>query len=104
MLHLIGIDEIERIVEIPNLTPEEIEAYSLEKDEAFQVLYDTKYQLSGDFGMALDILKKLDLSQYKLMSNDKNTLEMKLFKSLNQKLEEGYEGSLTELVSAFLQE
>ena len=52
MSRCIGIDEIERIVEIPNLTPDEIQAYSLEKDEAFNVLYDTQYQISGDFGIA----------------------------------------------------
>ena len=105
MSRCIGIDEIERIVEIPNLTPDEIQAYSLEKDEAFNVLYDTQYQISGDFGMALEILKNLDLNQYKMPENTaKNTVEMKLFKALNQKLEEGYQGSLADFVSHFLQE
>ena len=104
MLHSIGIEEIEKIVEIPNLTSKEIENYSLEKDEAFNILYDTKYEISGDFKIVLEILKKLDLSQQKIESNEKNTVEMRLFKSINQKLEEGYEGTLADLISICVQE
>ena len=104
MLHSIGIEEIEKIVEIPNLTSKEIENYSLEKDEAFNILYDTKYEISGDFKIVLEILKKLDLSQQKIESNEKNTVEMRLFKSINQKLEEGYEGTLADLISISVQE
>ncbi|MCI8310426.1 MAG: leucine-rich repeat domain-containing protein [Clostridia bacterium] len=104
MLHSIGIEEIERIIEIPNLTPEEIKEYALEKDEAFNVLYDTKYQISGDFKIALEALKKLEIVQGKKQLDEKNKLEMRLFKSLNQKLEEGYEGSFTDLISVCIKE
>ena len=104
MIKSIGIDEIERIVELPNLTAEEIRKYSLEKDEAFQQMYNTQYKITGDLGIALRLLKQLQLTKTTKQTQDKNSPEIRIFKNLNQKLEQGYEGTLTELISIILQE
>ena len=105
MLNSIGIDEIERMVEIPNLTQDEIQRYALEKDNAFQELYDTKFKINGDLGITIKILKQLQLSQkVQESTGNKNSLEMRLFKSLNEKLEDGYKGKLTDLISQILEE
>ena len=105
MLNSIGLDEIERMIEIPNLTQEEIQRYSLEKDKTFQELYDTQYKINGDLGITLKVLKQLQLSQkVQEPSGNKNSLEMRFFKSLNEKLEDGYKGTLTALISQILEE
>ena len=86
MIKSIGIDEVEKIVEIPNLTQEEIREYSLEKDETFKELYETKYQIKGDLGITLQVLKNLRFDKGK--AQEKNTIEIKVFKELNRILDE----------------
>ena len=73
MIKSIGIEEVEKIFEIPKLSEEEINKYIEEKNEAFQSLYDLKFQTQGDFGITLEMLKTLnkELQIYKSMSRIK---------------------------------
>lgn len=97
MINSIGIDEIEKMIQLPNLTKKEIEQYTLEKDEVFQELYETQYSITGDFGKTLKILKQLNKIKNK-EETKKNSREIQMFKMINEKLEEGYEGTISELI------
>ena len=101
MIKSIGIEEVEKIFELPKLSEEEINKYIEEKNEAFQSLYDLKFQTQGDFGITLEMLKTLnkELQIYKKDEQNKNSAEMKIFKELNRLLEdETHQYSLTELI------
>ncbi len=104
MINTIGIEEIEKMVELPNLTEEEIKEYTLEKDEAFQELYDTKFKINGDLGITLKILKQLQQIKSVNDKEEKNSIEKRIFKGINENLEEGYNGTLTELVSKIIKQ
>lgn len=104
MINSIGIDEVEKIVELPNLTAEEIKQYTLEKDESFQELYDTKYKITGDLGITLKILKQLQLEKNGKSRAEKNRSEMQIFKAINEQMESGYNGSLSNLLEAILRD
>ena len=104
MLNSIGLDEIERMLEMPSLTKEQIQKYSLERDEAFLELYDTRYKINGDLGITLKLLKQLQLNKKVQNKSEKNNLEIRMFKKINEKLEEGYNGTLTNLISQILDE
>ena len=104
MIESIGIEEIEKIVELPNLTEEEIRKYTLEKDEAFQELYDTKFKINGDLGITLKLLKQLQQIKTANGKEEKNSIEKRIFRGINENLEEGYNGTLTELVSKVLKQ
>ena len=104
MMNSIGIEEIEKMVELPNLTEKEIKEYTLEKDEAFQELYDTKFRINGDLGITLKLLKQLRQIKSTNGKEEKNSIEKRLFKGINENLEEGYEGTLTELISKVLKQ
>ena len=104
MIDTIGIEEIGKIVELPSLTEEEIKKYTLEKDEAFQELYDTKFKINGDLGITLKVLKQLQQIKRANDKEEKNSIEKRIFKGINEKLEEGYNGTLTELVSNILKQ
>ena len=90
MIKSIGIEETEKIFEIPNLKEKDIKKYMTEKNELFQNLYDLKFQAQGDFGVTLEIFKALnrELQMYKKDEQNKNSAEMKIFKELNKLLEE----------------
>ena len=104
MINSIGIEEIEKMVELPNLTEKEIKEYTLEKDEAFQELYDTKFRVNGDLGITLKLLKQLQQIKSTNGKEEKNSIEKRLFKGINENLEEGYEGTLTELIAKVLKQ
>ena len=90
MIKSIGIEEVEKIFELPKLSEEEINKYMAEKNELFQSLYDLKFQAQGDLGVTLEIFKALnrELQMYKKDEQNKNSAEMKIFKELNKILEE----------------
>lgn len=90
MMKSIGIEETEKIFEIPNLKEKDIKKYMTEKNELLQSLYDLKFQAQGDFGVTLEIFKALnrELQMYKKDEQNKNSAEMKIFKELNKLLEE----------------
>ncbi len=90
MIKSIGIEETEKIFEIPNLKEKDIKKYMTEKNEVFQSLYDLKFQAQGDLGVTLEIFKALnrELQMYKKDEQNKNSAEMKIFKELNKILEE----------------
>ena len=101
MIKSIGIEEVEKIFELPKLSEEEINKYMAEKNEVFQSLYDLKFQTQGDFGVTLEIFKALsrELQIYKKDEQNKNSAEMKIFKELNRLLEdETHQYSLTEML------
>ena len=101
MIKSIGIEEVEKIFELPKLSEEEINKYMAEKNEVFQSLYDLKFQTQGDFGITLEMLKTLnkELQIYKKDKQNKNSAEMKIFKELNRLLEdETHQYSLTEML------
>ena len=104
MINTIGIEEIEKMVELPNLTEKEIKKYTLEKDEAFQELYDTKFKINGDLGITLKLLKQLQQIKSTNGKEEKNSIEKRIFKGINENLEEGYEGTLTKLISKVLKQ
>ena len=90
MIKSIGIEETEKIFEIPNLKEKDIKKYMTEKNELFQNLYNLKFQAQGNFGVTLEIFKALnrELQMYKKDEQNKNSAEMKIFKELNKLLEE----------------
>ncbi len=101
MIKSIGIEEVEKIFELPKLSEEEINKYIAEKNEVFQSLYDLKFKAQGDFGVTLEIFKALnrELQMYKKDEQNKNSAEMKIFKELNRLLEdETHQYSLTEML------
>ena len=101
MIKSVGIDEVEKMLELPKLTEEEIDKYISEKNDVFQELYEMKYQINGDLETVFEIFKTLnkEIHGYKKSGNEKNTAEMKIFRELNKILEEEKEKySLTELI------
>ena len=100
----VGIDELERMVKIPNISEEKIKAYMLDKEESFNTLYDTKAKITGDFGTTLRILKSLNLNKkFKDSEESKNTAELRIFKEMNRLLENEENISLVQLIETSIQ-
>lgn len=104
VFHLLGIEELEKLASMPELTEEDIKRYSLEKEEAIQELYETKAKITGDLGVTLEILRNLKLGEKQKKDSGKNNLEIQMLKYINEQLENGYNGSLKDLVKNSLGE
>ncbi len=96
MIKTIGIDEVEKIIEVPSLTKEEIERYQLQYNEKFNELFDKKYTLTGDTEALVKIFRGIDLRGYK--TKGKNA-RFEVFKNINKILDEEKDINLDELVS-----
>ncbi len=81
----IGIDELEKLVEVPNLTDNEVREYQLEYDEEFNKLFDRAYRLKGNVEAVIEIFRSLDLSTYE--QKGKN-VKFDVFKNINKQLED----------------
>lgn len=80
MINTLGMENLEKLIQIPNLSKKEIEQYRLKNDEVFDKLFETKYQVTGDTGIVLDIFRNFSLSQYK--TKGKN-VQFEIYKNLN---------------------
>ncbi len=96
MIKTIGIDEVEKLVEVPAFTREEIERYQLQYNEKFNELFDKKYTLTGDTEALVKIFRGIDLREYE--TKGKN-VKFEVFKNINKILEEEKDINLDELVS-----
>lgn len=87
MILCLGKEEVQKIFEMPEISQEELKQYMLEKDEMFKELYETKYEISGDLGITIEVLRNLNFGKYKTEKNQKNNVEMQIFKEINEYLE-----------------
>ena len=85
MIKSIGLEETEKLVEIPNLSKEEVEKYGLEYDERLNELFDRKYKLKGETGAVIELFKAVDLKEYQ--EKGKN-IQFEVYKNINKILEE----------------
>ena len=85
MIKSIGLEETEKLVEIPNLSKEEVEKYGLEYDERLNELFDRKYKLKGETGAVIELFKAVDLKEYQ--EKGKN-IQFEVYKNINKVLEE----------------
>lgn len=85
MIKSIGLEETEKLVEIPNLSKEEVEKYGLEYDERLNELFDRKYKLKGETGAVIELFKAVDLREYQ--EKGKN-IQFEVYKNINKILEE----------------
>ena len=104
MIHTLGIDEAENLLRFPNIEEEDLKKYGLLDNETFNNLYEMKCQLKGDIRVTLDVLKFITINFNSKKSNEKNGLEIKIIKKVNEKLENGYEGTFESFLKEILKE
>ncbi len=92
MIKSIGLDEVERLVEIPSLSKEEIKQYGLEYNEKLNELFKKTYTIKGDIGAAIDIFRGINLGVYE--KKGKNT-KFEVFKNINRILEDSTNSNLS---------
>ena len=100
MIKCIGEDETDRVFRLPNMSEEEIKRAVEINEKAYSNLYDTKYKINGDLGITLKILKEIAIYSKKHSDGRKNSLEQEILKNINKSIEDGYEGTLVELIQS----
>lgn len=86
MIKSIGLEETEKLFDVPDIQEEQIIEYGLDTDQLFDELYERKYTIKGDLGLVIDVFRNLDLRGYE--SKGKN-VKFEIFKNLNILLENG---------------
>ena len=104
MINTLGIDEAENLLRFPNIEEDDFKEYGLLDNETFNNLYEMKSQLKGDIRVTFDVLKFITINFNSKKSNEKNGLEIKIIKKVNEKLEKGYEGNFEEFLKEILKE
>ena len=92
MIKSIGLDEVERLVEIPSLSKEQIKQYGLEYNEKLNELFKKTYTIKGDIGATIDIFRGINLGVYE--KKGKNT-KFDVFKNINSILEDSTNSNLS---------
>ncbi len=102
MYGLMGFDESKRLLESPELSPESLdEVYQI--DGRIKDLYEKKFELTGNIKTLTTLLNGMpSLLPGTEKVSSRNTLN--LFKTINQKISEGYNGDIQSLLANALQE
>ena len=85
MIKSIGIEEVEKLVEIPKLTKEEVERYQLEYIEKFKELFEKRYKITGELEAVVEIINGINVGEY---SQKGKNARYEIYKNINRILEE----------------
>ena len=85
MIKSIGIEEVEKLVEIPKLTKEEVEKCQLEYSEKFKELFEKRYKITGELGAVVEIINGINVGEY---SQKGKNARYEIYKNINRILEE----------------
>ncbi len=91
----LGMDELERFVNIPELTEDEIQEYQLQYDEKFNRWFEKNYILKGDTKALIELFRNIDLKGYE--QKGKN-IRFEIYKNINKELEGKEEKSIKEIL------
>ncbi len=100
MLGFLGYDEAKRLLDTPQIDEETLSRI-YEQDEIIKSLYEKKFEIIGNLKV---ISKFIDGVPALLPSPEKLTSKatLKIFKSLNQRIQEGYNKDITSLITEIL--
>ena len=98
MYDFLGYAETKEILRLPELDEERIEEIIRSHGQAFRELYEEKFKLKGN----LRVLNTLFDKFVPQLPGKKGSLDV--YKLLNQKIEEGYNGSIEDLLLTLMQE
>ena len=85
MIKSIGIEEVEKLVEIPKLTKEEVERCQLEYSEKFKELFEKRYKITGELEAVVEIINGINVGEY---SQKGKNARYEIYKNINRILEE----------------
>lgn len=102
MLGFLGYEEAKKLLEVPEIDEETLSRI-YEHDEVIKSLYEKKFEITGN----LKVISKLFEGFPALMSTPEKITSKatcKLFMSLNKRIQEGYNGDITSLITGVLSE
>ena len=97
----VGYEASKKIMEIPELTEEEHDSLIAQAGEEAKRLFETKYIITGEIRYLLELFKYLPTL---LPREAQKKGKFKVYKNLNQKLAEGFEGNLEALIESSVTE
>ena len=92
MYGFLGYGEAKQMLQLPNLSQEEIGRIYEEQRTSFEAVYEKRFKLKGNVKVLNSFFEKFEPT----LPGGKPRLE--IYKAFNQKLEEGYEGDLESLL------
>lgn len=92
MYGFLGYSEAKKMLQLPNLTTEEIERLYDEQKASFEAVYEKRFKLKGNVKVLNTFFEKFEPT----LPGGKSRLE--IYKAFNKRLEEGYEGDLQSLL------
>lgn len=102
MYEFLGFDETKRILATPSIEAEELDEI-YEVDTRIKDLYEKKFEVTGNIKTLSVLFSRMpSLLPDPEKITSKNTLQ--LFKTLNQKTKQGYEGDISTLLEELLKE
>ena len=101
MYLLFGYDKTAELFKIPEMSMEELSRAIEERENEFDEACEVRFKLKGDIQVVTELFRKLDLSEY---TSGNKKAQFEIFKNLNQKLEDGFDGDFKELLSGAIQE
>ena len=102
MLGFLGYEEAKKLLEVPEIDEETLSRI-YEHDEVIKSLYEKKFEITGN----LKVISKLLEGFPALMPTPEKITSKatcKLFMSLNKRIQEGYNGDITSLITEVLSE
>lgn len=102
MLGFLGYDEAKRLLEVPQIDEETLSRI-YEQDEVIKSLYEKKFEIIGN----LKVISKLIEGIPTLMPTPEKLTSkatLKIFMSLNKRIQEGYDKDITSLLTEILTE
>lgn len=98
MYGLLGYGESKDILKLPEIEESELEEVIQRTGRAFSEIYEENYSLKGNLKVTNTLFNKF----VPMLPGKKGTLDV--YRTLNQKLEEGFEGNLEDLLKQCLEE
>lgn len=90
----LGYAEAKNLLQLPEMSKEEVDRLITEQEESFNAVYEKRFKLKGNVKVLDTFFEKLD----PILPAGK--AKFQIYKSINQRLEEGFEGDISELLEA----
>lgn len=90
----LGYAEAKKLLQLPEMSKEEVDRLITEQEESFNAVYEKRFKLKGNVKVLDTFFEKLD----PILPAGK--AKFQIYKSINQRLEEGFEGDISELLEA----
>ena len=94
----LGYAEAKKLLQLPEMSKEEIDRLITEQQESFDAVYEKKFKLKGNVKVLNAFFEKLD----PILPAGK--AKFQIYKSINQRLEEGFDGGINKLLEEALNE